>query len=119
MVPILAYGAMVLVGYLIEQKTEELRAETKREKRRLKDLKARRSRIRLEARALARGAAIAAATKMIGILKAELNAAKEVRNRLPWGSPIRERAQDLVLLLTRRINKVHRKQQSLHADNTV
>ena len=53
---------------------------------------------------------------MIATLVVQLSAAKEARNRLSWGSPNRERAHELVLLLTRRIDKVYRKQQSLRAD---
>jgi hypothetical protein len=109
MVPILAYATMALVGYLIEQKTEELRTAAEREKRQLRYLKARRARVRREARTLARGAAIAAANKMIEILKAERRTAAQARDQLLWGSEERNQAQELVVILSQRLDVLYSK----------
>jgi hypothetical protein len=112
--PILAYGAMALITYLLEQKTTELRTSAEREKRRLKDLKARGSRARRKARNRAHIAALAAANKMIGVLKAERRAALRARDRLPGESKEHEAAQELVVILSQRLAALYEKKAEFH-----
>ena len=114
MYPVLLFGAVLLVSYLFEGKSAALRDEAQRERRRLKSLKARRSRIVSEGRRHAIGLAIAAAKKMIAVVKRERRAAAEAQDRLRWGSEGRDRAHALVSELSGRLGRLYETRKKLY-----
>lgn len=113
--PVLVYGAILLVGYLLDEKRADLRREAEREKRRLKGIPARRTKMVSEGRKRATGSALAATTTMIAAVKEERRAAARARDSLPWGSEERERAHELVVLLSQRLDALYEKKRKLHA----
>lgn len=115
--PAIIFGAFVLVRHLLDQERQVVLREAESEKRRLDRVDAHRTKAAKETRKRAIGLAVVATKKMIAALKAERRAAAEARGRLPWGSPDRERAHELVLLLNQRIDTLYAKKQALHADN--
>lgn len=112
---LLAYGAVLLLGYILDQRKHELRAEATRERDRMANLKDRKQKAEAQARRRATRIAITRTGEMISVLKAERRAAAQARDALLRRSEERQLAHELVRTLSRRLEKLYERKKRLKA----
>jgi len=111
--PLVVWGALVLIGILLDEERAALRQQAEDEKRRLESIRRRRGRLTSDAARKAAATALRAVAETIRTLKGERRAAARARDSIPRGSHEREQAHALVVSLSSRIDELYVRKAAL------